>query len=46
MLPEKYRSGQERPGMETDAWKWNKFYFAWGEESLLSFVAVAFARDC
>jgi hypothetical protein len=46
MLPAKYRSGQERAGMETNAWKLNKFYFAWGEESLLSFAAVAFARDC
>jgi glutathione S-transferase len=46
MLPEKYGPGQERAGMETDAWKRNKFYFAWGEESLLSFIAVAFARDC
>lgn len=32
--------------METLAWKQNKFYFAWGEESLLSFIAVAFVRDC
>jgi hypothetical protein len=46
MLPAKYRPGQERAGMEMDAWKRNKFYFAWGEESLLSFIAVAFARDC
>jgi len=45
-LPAKYRSGQERAGMETNTWKLNKFYFAWGEESLLSFAAVAFARDC
>lgn len=46
LLPAKYRLGQERAGMETDEWKRNKFYFAWGEESLLSFIAVAFTRDC
>jgi len=46
LLPAKYRPGNERPGMETDEWKRNKFYFAWGEESVLSFIAVAFVRDC
>lgn len=46
LLPSKYESGRERPGLETEAWKLNKFYFAWGEESVLSFIAVAFARDC
>jgi glutathione S-transferase len=46
LLPAKYQAGQERAGMETLAWKQNKFYFAWGEESLLSFIAVAFVRDC
>ena len=46
LLPAKYQPGQERPGMETDAWTRNKFYFAWGEESVLAFIAVAFARDC
>ena len=46
LLPQKFPTGYAAvPGTETEAWRRNKFYMAWGEASVMPFISVSFVRD-